>query len=166
MLHHCKTDALGNAWFVNDIKMVKNADEELKTVGEIDPIRTAVVDERYKSNLDGFTPKADNTASIRLLDYKPNHLKYETNAASEQLAVFSEIYYKDWNVYVDGEQKPYFSANWVLRAMRVPPGKHTIEFKFEPTKYYTGEKISLASCLALFGFVGVSLFMAWKKKET
>ncbi len=157
--------ALGNAWFVNDIKMVKNADEELKAVGEINPATTAVIDERYKSNLDGFTPKADTKGSIRLTDYKANNLKYESETSEEQLAVFSEIYYKDWNAYIDGEQKPYFSANWVLRAMRIPAGKHTIEFKFEPTKYYTGEKISLASCLLLFAFVGAGLFMAWKKKE-
>lgn len=157
--------ALGNAWFVNDVKMVKNADEEIKTVGEINPAVTVVVDERYKNNLDGFTPKADPSASIKLTDYKANALTYESNTTSEQLAVFSEIYYKDWNAYIDGEKQPHFAADWVLRAMRVPAGKHTIEFKFEPTKYYTGEKISLASCLLLFGFVGAGLFMAWKKKE-
>ncbi len=157
--------ALGNAWFVSDVKMVANADEELKTIGEVNPGRTVVVDERYKAQLDGFTPKSDNTATIKLTDYKPNDLKYESNAASEQLAVFSEIYYKDWNAYVDGKLTPYISCDWVLRAMRVPAGKHMIEFKFEPTKYYTGEKISLASCILLFGFIGASLFMAWRKKE-
>jgi hypothetical protein len=157
--------ALGNAWFVNEVKMVANADEELKMVGEINTAKTAVVDERYKDQLEGFTPKADPSATIKLIDYRANDLKYESNASTEQLAVFSEIYYKDWNVYVDGEQKPYFAADWVLRAMRIPAGKHTIEFKFEPKKYYLGEKISLASCILLFGFMGVSLFMAWKRKE-
>ncbi len=157
--------ALGNAWFVSDLKMAKNADEELKTVGEINPAKTIVVDERYQSQLDGFTPKADPSATIKLTEYRANDLKYESNASTEQLAVFSEIYFKDWNVYVDGQLKPYFSANWVLRAMRVPAGKHNIEFKFEPTKYYTGEKISLASCVVLFGFVGTSLFLAWKRRE-
>ncbi len=157
--------ALGNAWFVNEVKMVKNADEELKTVGEINPANTVVVDERYKAQLDGFTPKADASATIKLTDYKANNLKYESNASSEQLAVFSEISYKDWVAYVDGKPATYFTGDWVLRAMRVPAGKHVIEFKFEPKKYFTGEKISLASCLLLFGFVGASLFMAWKKKE-
>jgi hypothetical protein len=156
--------ALGNAWFVEDVKMVKTPDEELKMVGEINPARTVVIDERYKDKLEGFVPKPDPSATIKLVDYKVNHLKYESNAASEQLAVFSEIYYKDWKVYVDGELKPYFPANWVLRAMRVPAGKHTIEFKFEPEKYFTGEKISLASSLLLFVFVGASLFMAWKRR--
>lgn len=157
--------ALGNAWFVNDVKMVKNADEELKTVGEIDPARTIVVDERYKAQLEGFTPKADNSATIKLTDYRTNHLTYESNAASEQLAVFSEIYYKDWNAYIDGELKPHFTGDWVLRAMRIPAGKHTVEFKFEPVKYYTGEKIALASCLLLFAYVIVSLFLDWKKNK-
>ena len=158
--------AMGNAWFVNDVKMVKNADEELKTIGEVNPKNTLVVDERYKSELDGFTPKQDAAATIKLTSYEPNDLKYESNAGSEQLAVFSEIYYKDgWNAYVDGELKPHFTGDWVLRAMRVPAGKHTVEFKFEPTKYYTGEKISLASCLALFGFIGTALVVGFKKKE-
>jgi hypothetical protein len=157
--------ALGNAWFVNEVKMVKNADEELKMVGEINTATTVVVDERYQSQLEGFNSKPDPAAIIKLVNYKANHLTYESNTAAEQLAVFSEIYYKDWNAYIDGEQKPYFSADWVLRAMRVPAGKHTIEFKFEPQKYYLGEKISLISCLVLFLFIGVSLFMAWKKKE-
>ena len=157
--------ALGNAWFVKEVKMVKNADEELQMVGEINPATAVVVDERYQSQLEGYTSKSDPAATIKLVNYKANHITYESNAASEQLAVFSEIYYKDWNAYVDGEQKPYFSADWVLRAMRVPEGKHTIEFKFEPQKYYLGEKISLISCLVLFSFIGVSLFMAWKRKE-
>ncbi|CAN5555664.1 YfhO family protein [soil metagenome] len=157
--------ALGNAWFVNEVKMVKNADEELKTVGEINPANTIVVDERYKGQLDGFAPKADASATIKLIDYKANDLKYESNAATEQLAVFSEIYYKDWVAYIDGEKKDYIAGDWVLRAMRIPAGKHTVEFKFEPKKYITGEKISLASSLLLFGFVGISLFFAWKKKE-
>lgn len=157
--------ALGNAWFVQDVKTVKNADEELKAVGEINPGTTVVVDQRYQSQLDGFAPKADNTATIRLTSYKPNDLVYQSNAASEQLAVFSEIYYKDWNMYVDGEKKPYFSADWVLRAARVPAGQHKIEFKFEPAKYYTGEKISMASCILLFAFVIGSVVMAIRKKE-
>ncbi len=158
--------ALGNAWFVNEIKMVKNADEELSAVGKINPATTIVIDERYKSETDGFNPKPDATASIKLTDYKANDLTYQSNSASEQLAVFSEIYYKDgWNAYIDGKSAPHFSADWVLRAMRIPAGNHTIEFKFEPTRYFTAEKISLASCLLLFGFIGGSLFMVFRKNK-
>lgn len=158
--------ALGNAWFVHDIKMVKNADEEIKTLGTINPASTIIVDKRYKNELEGFVPKADASAKIKLTEYKPNNLKYESSAASEQLVVFSEIYYKEgWNAYIDGELKPHFAADYVLRAMRIPAGTHNIEFKFEPKKYYTGEKISLASCLLLFGFIAGALFISWKKKE-
>jgi hypothetical protein len=156
--------ALGNVWFVHDIKMVKNADEELKTIGEIDPLKTVVVDERYRSELEGFVPKIDNASSIKLLDYKANHLKYESNSSTEQLAVFSEIYYKDWNAYVDGELKSHFQADWILRAMRVPAGKHTIEFKFEPKTHFLVENISLISCIVLFVFLAISLFFAWRKR--
>jgi len=156
---------LGNAWFVNEIKMAKNADEELDMVGKINPGTTIVVDERNKAAVDGFAPKSDATATIKLTDYKANDLTYESNTNSEQLAVFSEIYYKDgWNAYMDGQPAPHFSADWVLRAMRIPAGKHVIEFKFEPTRYYTAEKISLASCLLLFAFIGGSVFMAFRKK--
>jgi hypothetical protein len=158
--------ALGNAWFVKEVKLVNNADEELKTVAEIDPATTVIVDKRYEQELRDFNPKPDPAASIKLTDYKANDLKYESNAASEQLAVFSEIYYKDgWNAYVDGELKPHFRGDWVLRAMRIPAGKHTVEFKFQPEKYYIGEKISLASSLLLFIAVIVALFMAWKNRK-
>ena len=78
----------------------------------------------------------------------------------------AEIYYKDgWNVYVDGEQKTYFSGDWVLRAMRIPAGTHKIEFKFEPAKYYTGEKVSLVSCILLFGMLGGAIVLGLRKKR-
>lgn len=158
--------ALGNTWFVSEVKSVKNPDEEIKAVGEINPARTAIVDERYVNELEGFVYKPDTAARIMLKDYLPNHLTYESNTSTEQLAVFSEIYYKDgWNAYVDGELKPHFPINYVLRAMRVPSGKHTIEFKYEPASYHTLGKISFASCLLLFGFFGASIFIAFKKKE-
>ncbi|MEI6488346.1 MAG: YfhO family protein [Bacteroidota bacterium] len=160
------TFTLGNAWFVSKITPAKNADEELKLVGQINPATTAVVDNRYKSQIEGFAPKADPTATIKLTEYKTNVLSYQSNSNTEQLAVFSEIYYKDgWNAYVDGQLTSHFAADWVLRAMRVPAGKHTIEFKFEPTRYFTAEKISLASSLCLFGFIGGALFLAFKRKE-
>ncbi len=158
--------ALGNAWFVKDVKTVRNADEEIKAVGEINPGYTAVVDERYKNQLEGFTVNGDASGTIKLLEYKPNDLKYESNAGSELVAVFSEIYYsKGWNAYIDGELKPHFCANYVLRAMRVPAGKHLIEFKFEPAVYIMGEKISLLSSIILFIAVGLAIFMAYKRKE-
>ncbi len=158
--------SLGNAWFVGNIKMVKSADEEIQSLGEINPGNIAVIDERYEDQLEGFIPKREAGASIKLTDYKPNALKYESNTTTEQLAVFSEIYYnKGWNAYVDGELKPHLCSDYVLRAMRVPAGKHLIEFKFEPTVYLTGEKISLISSILLLAILAISIFMTLKKKE-
>ena len=152
------TDALGNAWFVSDIIKVENADSEIAKLSEINTSNQVVVDERYES------PSAlttDSTATIQLISYKANHLIYESNTQSEQFAVFSEIYYdKGWNAYIDGELASYVRANYVLRAMAIPAGSHTIEFKFEPATYYTGERVSLASSIALLLF----LFFAFYKE--
>lgn len=144
------TQALGNAWFVEDIKFVKNADEELNALSDFDPKKTAVIDERFKTELDSFSPEYDSTALIKFIEYKPNDLKYQVNTSKDQLTVFSEIYYpKGWNAYIDGKLTPHFRVNYVLRAMIIPAGKHLVEFKFEPTAYNVGEKISFASSLLL-----------------
>jgi hypothetical protein len=142
--------ALGNAWFVEEIKQVKNADEEINTLSDFNPETAAIVDERFNKYLDGFTPAFDSTARIKLIQYAPNHLQYQVNTNKDQLTVFSEIYYdKGWNAYVDGVLTPHFRVNYVLRGMIVPEGKHLVEFKFEPKVFAVGEKISLASSLLL-----------------
>ena len=125
-----------------------------------------MIDQRYAKELEGFSPKADPSSGIRLTSYRANDLKYEASATSEQLAVFSEIYFNDgWNAYIDGKVVPHFCADWTLRALRVPAGKHEIEFKFEPTRYYTGEKISLASCILLFASLLAALYFGWRNKS-
>ncbi len=158
--------ALGNAWFVNDVNLVKNADEEINSLTAFNPAETAIVDKRFEADLKGHSIAKDSTASITLKEYKPNHLTYVSNSGKEQLAVFSEIYYNNgWNAYIDGKSAPYFRANYVLRAMIVPAGKHTIEYKFEPAVFRTGEKISLASSLLLIILlIGGGVF-GWMKKE-
>ena len=157
--------ALGNAWFVNGYNLVANADSEITALGNFDPVATAIVDKRFGEQLQGFTPQADSGLTISLTSYEPNNLVYQSKTTSEQLAVFSEIYYdKGWNAYVDGKLTPHFRCNYVLRGMRVPAGEHKIEFKFEPVVYRTGEKISLAaSAMILLAVAGIA-FMEWKKK--
>ena len=150
--------ALGAAWFVKEYKIVANADSEITALTGFLPAQTAIVDQRFKEQLNGLNIVYDSTATIKLVEYKANDLVYESNAASEQLAVLSEIYYdKGWNAYLDGKLVPHMRVNYVLRAMRVPAGKHKIEFKFEPGVYRNGERIALAgSVILLLLFAGVS----------
>jgi hypothetical protein len=161
-------DALGNAWFINEIKIVENADEEIRAVGgNFNPRSVAFVDERFKQYLSNT--KQDSTATIKLTEYKPNHLTYESNSATSQAAIFSEIFYRgneDWKSYVDGQEMPHFRANYVLRAMTVPAGKHKIEFKFQPKSVVIGAKIDLvASILMVLMVIGV-LVMEFRKKKS
>lgn len=150
-------EALGNAWLVQDFKIVENADEEMDALGTFRAAETAVIDQRFAGHLEGFTPVRDSLADIRLIEYAPNRLVYDFRSDSPQLAVFSEIYYPHgWQAYLDGKAVPHFRANYVLRAMLVPQGEHRIEFRFEPEAYFTGEKVSLAgSLLLLFAFFGM-----------
>lgn len=142
--------ALGTSWFVTEYEIVENADEEIVAVGEIDPAVMAVVDKRFASHIEGKSFAPGSNDYIRLADYKANHMTYESNAAGAQLAIFSEVYYPNgWNAYIDGEPAEHFRANWILRAMVVPAGQHTIEFRFEPTIYSTGETVSYASSILL-----------------
>jgi hypothetical protein len=148
----------GNSWFVNNIKYVKNADEEILSLSSIDK-RTAIFHEKYKNKI-ATEIEYDSSATIQLKSYKPNHLIYETSAEHIQLAVFSEIFFDDgWNAYLDGEKTDYFKANYILRSMIIPEGKHTVEFKFEPESYYMGRKISHAgSGLIIIFVLGVILY--------
>jgi uncharacterized membrane protein YfhO len=100
-----------------------------------------------------------------MTEYKPNYLKYSFASGSEQLTVFSEIYYKEgWKAYVDGKETPHFRVNYILRAMVVPAGNHTIEFKFHPLSYYTGNKVSLAGSILLLLAIAGYLFLQYRKK--
>ena len=164
-------DALGNAWFVDEVKMVENADEEIDALTDFEPEKTAVVDKRFASNVEGFVYKADSSAKIELTAYQPNKLKYSFESATDQLTVFSEIYYdKGWNAYIDGKKSPYFRADYVLRAMVIPAGNHEIEFRFEPKVFAVGEKVAFASSLLLIlmllGLAGTGLWKFIKTPKT
>jgi len=161
-------DALGNAWFVREIKMVNNADQEMKALDKLNPRTTAIVDQRFGEFLNNTQPSTDTTATIRLTDYKPNALAYEYNSKTPQIAVFSEIYYKgneDWKAYIDGQEAPHFRANYLLRAMTLPAGKHAIAFKFDPITVKKGRQIDLWASIAWLAFVGLALFMDARAKK-
>ena len=158
--------ALGNAWIVKSVQFVKNSDEEMKAINSFDPKQEAIVDEQYKKLLDTTRLGADPSAFIKMEKYHPDHLEYSYSAPRDVIAVFSEIYYdKGWNMYIDGEQKPYFRADYVLRAAQLPAGNHKVEFKFEPKSYYTGEKISLAGTVLLILCLGFAGYSEAKKKK-
>ncbi len=157
--------AFGNAWFVKDYKLVKNADEEILALGKTDLLKTAIVDERFKDELAGFRDSFDSTSKIELANYQANHLTYKSKSKIDNLAVFSEIYFSNgWNAYIDGKLMPHFRANYVLRAMKIPAGEHKIEFKFEPKLYSWGEKISLISSLILIFSLLFALAIEVKNK--
>lgn len=158
--------ALGNAWIVSGVQFAKNADEEMKAISSFDPKKDAIVDEQYKKLIDTTRLGVDPSAFIKLESYHPDHLVYSSSAPRDIIAVFSEIYYdKGWNMYVDGVKKDYFRADYVLRAAQLPSGNHKIEFKFEPTSYYVGEKISLAGSILLLLFLGFAGYTETKKKK-
>ena len=148
------TDAFGNAWFVDSLQIVQNADEELAALGEVDLKTTAVVDVRFSNQLEGFTSQRDETASVILTEYKINDLQYKVTSEREQVVVFSEIYYNDgltaWEAFIDGKPAPHFRANYVLRALRVPAGEHTVEFVFKPKAYARLEATSVGCLTLLF----------------
>ena len=160
-------DALGNAWFVREIKMVNGADEEMKALDKLAPRTTAVVDARFADLIKNTKPLADTTATIRLTDYKPNALAYEYDSKTPQIAVFSEIYYKgneDWKSYIDGQEAPHFRADYLLRAMALPAGKHAITFKFDPVTLKKGRQIDAWASVVWLLFVGVALFMDFRTR--
>jgi len=159
--------ALGNAWFVKNIKMVNSADEEVTSLKNFDPKTTAIINKKFESELAGFNSGTDES-EIKLTEYKPNYLKYETTANNvSQLAVFSEIYYpKGWKSFIDGKETDHFPADFVLRAMVIPSGKHQVEFKFEPESYSIGNKISLgSSILLILAFAGYFITILKTKKQ-
>jgi hypothetical protein len=142
--------AIGNAWFVSNFKIVANADEEIAGLKGINPENEVVIDKRFAGFVENKKFNKDESGTIILTEYEPNYLKYTAKANSEQLTVFSDIYYnKGWNAYIDGEKVPHFRVNYILRALVLPAGEHTVEFKFHPQSYYTGNTISLASSLLL-----------------
>ena len=128
--------ALGNAWFVKAVKYVKGPVEEMKALDEFNAKDTAIIDESFRTQVGSIVP-ADSTATIRQVYFDNDTIRYESNSSGNHLAVFSEIYYKDWNAYIDGKPAPVIKANYVLRALTVPAGKHNIEFRFEPENFQT-----------------------------
>lgn len=154
--------ANGNAWFVNKIVEARNADEEMLLLGKINTKTELVIDKTVApAQLQAGTPAA--TDYIRLKSYKPNHLVYDFSAQTDQVAVFSEIFYdKGWHAYIKGEEVPYFRVNYLLRAMQLQAGNYQIEFRFEPKSYSMGNTIALISSLLLIACIALFFIRNYK----
>ncbi|MFN0036554.1 MAG: hypothetical protein ACKVUS_15925 [Saprospiraceae bacterium] len=148
-------EVCGNAWFVGHFQTAPDGDAELNALGPLNPKDTAVVQESFAATLQGLNIQRDSNDYIRLTSYHPDRMEYEYSAKTEQLAVFSEMWYppaKGWKCYLNGQPAPDFiKADYLLRAMRLPAGeKQKLEMRFEPRSYYLGEKVSyVASAIAL-----------------
>ncbi len=136
----------GNAWFVNNVKSVPTANDEMLSIREVSLKETAVVRDEFTASI----PENLSAGTIDLVDYKPNHLTYASKNSGEGLAIFGEIYYpKGWKVFIDGQEVDYLRVDYFLRGVVIPAGEHTVEFKFESEAYSTGEAISLAGSILL-----------------
>jgi len=137
----------GAAWIVDEIQTVSSPDEEIERIGEVDLASVAVIDQSI------FNPpniSLDSTATISLVEYQPNKVRYESSVSNKSLAVFSEIYYpKGWKAFIDDEKVDIMRANYVLRALEIPVGQHKIEFRFEPKSYFLGNTIMWVSSIIL-----------------
>ncbi len=142
-------NALGNAWFVKSIALVNTPDDEFKVLARMDPSSSAaILEPEYGSMIANWQPQYDATGSIDLVSYEPDRLVYKSRANSEQLAIFSEIWYngnRDWKSYINGQEAPHMRANYILRSMRIPSGENEIVFEFKPVVYAQGEQISMIS---------------------
>ncbi|MPS65608.1 MAG: hypothetical protein DI622_00685 [Chryseobacterium sp.] len=160
--------ANGNAWFVSDLKFVNSPNEEIKSIGIIDNKKTAVIASSDKEYFNNKPVQADSAATISLTEYQPNELEFKSKSRTPQLAVFSEIYYPHgWKMFVDEKEVPYIKTDYLLRAVHVPAGNHTIRMIFEPEVIEKGKWISLL-CFGLFivlSGLGIFLLNKNKKKE-
>ncbi|MCO5937267.1 YfhO family protein [Mucilaginibacter sp. RB4R14] len=163
---HANATACGHAWFVKSVKYVKDADQEMQAISSFSPKDEAMIDQQYKSIVEAKPIGATVNGTIELTSYKPDHLTYQTGSTSNQVAVFSEIYYdKGWTMYIDGKEQPYYRADYLLRAATIPVGNHKVEFIFHPTSYYVGENISLVGSILLILALAGAVYAERKTKK-
>lgn len=157
--------ALGAAWFVKGIKFANDSKDEMAALDNLNTKDSAVADKSFSSILkSNFIP--DSSASITFIKNENDSVRYVSKASSEQLAVFSEVYYdKGWNAYIDGKQVPYAKVNYVLRGMMIPAGEHTVEFKFEPSSHALGWTITNVCSLIMLLLLGAAIGFDLKKKR-
>ena len=159
--------ALGNAWFVDKVQYVNNANEEIEAIHQIDPAKVAVVDKRFAEAVKDSGAGKDSLSTVVLKSYEPNELVYEVNSQKGGVVVFSEIYYPGWGSYIDDKETVHGRADYILRAMNVPAGKHTVRFVFDPKSLHVTETIAFVTLgiLAIVAVIAVVLQLRKRRKE-
>ena len=155
--------AQGNGWFVNKLNYVDDANAEYAEVGKIDVRHEAVADKKFEAAL-GQAKANDSTASVKLDKYEPNNLQYTVNSKNGGVVVFSEIYYPGWTATIDGQPAELGRVNYILRAVSVKPGKHTVVLDFHPTSISTTETIAYIAIVILLLAIAGAGYMEWRKK--
>ena len=157
--------AYGNAWFVEELKVVENANEELDALHQVSPRKTAIVDKEFAKVLGGQTAAADSAAYVKLTSQTSTTCNYEADSKNGGVAVFSEIYYPGWEATIDGKPAEIARANYVLRALKIPAGKHQIEMKFDPQSVHKTETVAYASLAVLVLATLLAGFLSWKRRK-
>ncbi len=157
-------EAPGNAWFVQNLKVVPDADAEIQALDGINVRQTAILQEKFAGDFERKVFPQDSTQAIELVEHSGGYLKYKSQAQADKLAVFSEVYYPNgWQAYIDGKPVDHIKVDYLLRGMKVPAGQHVIEFKFEPQVVKTGSTLSLASNIILVLLILGALFLSFRK---
>lgn len=153
--------AFGPCWLVKNVKLVDDQVASIIAIGNTNLKDTAIVEKSFSKNI--VQPQADSTSSIKMTKFDNDAIEYEANCNGPQFAVLSEVYYPvGWNAYIDGKKVEYVNANYILRGISIPAGKHTVKFVFEPESVKSGTSIMfISSIIILIIFVG-GLFMAWR----
>ena len=157
--------AFGNAWLVDRVTYVDNANEELSSLGKIDLRHEAVADKRFENVL-GNSDLQDGESVVKILSYEPNHLTYEVSTQKGGVVVFSENYYPGWTATVDGEPVEVGRVNYILRAIKVKPGTHKVELSFFPSTVKTTENIAYIAYVILLVVILAIAFLGWRRKKT
>jgi len=163
-------NAFGNAWFVDSVKLANNPNEESDALNTINLRNTLVTDVKFKDFVKDFRPHHDSSAHIKLTKYAPDYVEYDYSAKEKGTVVFSEVYYPyGWNAYIDGKPRDHFRANYTLRAMNVPAGKHHIRFEFRPATVEKWGKVSVACSYAIYliilGIAGWGIYKTIKRRK-
>ncbi len=156
--------AYGNAWFVDEVQYVENANQEMDALGKLNLRHQAVADQKFKEQL-GVAKVQDNTSVVTLTAYEPNHLTYNVKSGKGGVVVFSEIYYPGWTATVDGHPADLGRVDYVLRALQVAPGTHQVELMFYPKSINTTETIAYMAYAVLLIAILLIAYFEWKKSK-